>query len=294
MSGADHPWLPRTSCTEECVRSGLGPSGHRGIEAVRAVCRISATAVFLLAALPMLALPLPSRRQAKRLYCRIVLSLLGVRIAVSGDPVRNLPGMLVVSNHVSWADVFAIGAVIPGSFVARADLVEWPGVGLAARMANVIPIDRRSLRQLPDVIDAVVERLRHGSTVVAFPEGTTYCGRDHGQFRPALFQAAIDATRPVQPVCLSYHHADGSRSTVTAFLGEDSLWASLNRIARARRTVVHVRIRPLQLPTTTRSRLSELCHDAVHARVLADRAGRDSSTFSAVMETPPSRRLKNR
>ena len=53
-----------------------------------------------------------------------------------------------------------VGAVVPGSFVARADLIGWPGVGLLARLMRIIPIDRHSLRRLPDVVDAVAARLR--------------------------------------------------------------------------------------------------------------------------------------
>lgn len=264
MVADGHPWLPVTSCTEECVLSGLGPSGHPAVQAVRALWRIAAT-TFVIFWLPLLALPLPGQRQLRMVYCRMVLRCMGIRVRVSGDPVRNLAGMLVVSNHVSWVDVFAIGAVLPGSFVARADLIDWPVVGVGARLANIIPIERRSLRQLPSVVDAVVERLRAGQTVVAFPEGTTYCGRDRGRFRPALFQAAIDAARPVQPLRLAYRHPDGSPSTATAFLGADSLWASVRRIARTRRTVVHIRVRPLQLPMVARREWSAVCQDAVHA-----------------------------
>lgn len=261
---AEHPWLPKTSCTEDCVRSGLGDAGHPLLAAARATRRIG-TAAAVAMALPVLAAPLPWRTHAQRFYCRAVLGCLGIRFTLSGGPIRNLRGMLVVSNHVSWVDIFAIGAVLPGSFVARADLVEWPAVGRAARIANVIPIDRRNLRQLPRVVDAVVQRLRDGHTVVAFPEGTTYCGIDHGEFKPALFQAAVDAVRPVQPLRLSYRHDDGSRSTVTAFLGEDSLWASIRRIARARATTVQVEVLPLQLPQSGRGSLSAECQLAVHA-----------------------------
>ncbi len=259
----EHPWLPKTSCTQECVQALLGYPGPRTLAAIRATRRILTT-VLVLTALPVLALPMPGRTQAKKIFCRAVLRCLGIRLTISGGPIRNLQGMLVVSNHVSWVDVFAIGAVLPGSFVARADLVDWPAVGWAARMANIIPIERRSLRTLPSVVDTVVDRLRDGQTVVAFPEGTTHCGPDHGGFRPALFQAAIEATRPVQPLRLTYHHRDGSPSTATAFLGEDSLWSSIKRIAVARRTVVHVQLRSLQLPTAGRSALSALCEVAVH------------------------------
>lgn len=262
MRAADHDWLPRTSCTQDCLRSGLGQPDSRAVAALRATRRIP-LAMLVLALLPLLALPLPGGRHAQRLYCRAMLCCLGIRIIASGDPARNVRGMLVVANHVSWVDVFAVGAVLPGSFVARADLVDWPGIGLAARLANIIPIERRDLRQLPAVVDAVVRRLSDGHTVVAFPEGTTYCGQDNGRFRPALFQAAIDAGRPVQPLHLTYHHRDGSPSTVPAFLGDDSLWASITRVVRTRRTIVQVHIRPLQPPLAVRRQLAGQCQAAV-------------------------------
>ena len=262
MSSVEHSWLPKTSCTAACVHAGLGQPGHRVVQAIRSARRVTAAAL-LLTMLPLLAVPLPGHMQVKRIYCRMVLRSLGVRITLSGGPVRNLRGMLVVSNHVSLVDIFAVGAVLPGAFVARADLISWPAVGLAARLANVIPIERGSLRELPGVIGAVVSRLRDGHTVVVFPEGTTYCGRDHGQFRPALFQAAIDAGRPVQPLRLSYSHRDGSPSTATAFLGEDSLGASLKRTASARRTIVNVDLAALQLPGIGRGELAARCESAV-------------------------------
>lgn len=260
----EHSWFPKTSCTHVCVEAGLADPEHRVRESVRAARRIIVTVVLLLM-LPALAIPLPGHLHLKRLYCRSVLLCLGVRITLSGGPIRNLRGMLVVSNHVSWVDVFAIGSVLPGTFVARADLLGWPAIGLAARLANVIPIERSSLHGLPGVLDAMVRRLRDGHTVVVFPEGTTYCGRDHGEFRPALFQAAIEAARPIQPLRLNYRHGDGSPSTVTAFLGEDTMGASISRIVRTRRTVVHIGVQPLELPSSRRGELASRCQAAVHS-----------------------------
>jgi len=168
---------------------------------------------------------------------------------------------------VSWVDIFAIGAVMPGRFVARADLVDWIGLGMVARLMKVIPIDRGNLRRLPEVVGAVADRLRAGHTVVAFPEGTTWCGLAFGPFRPAMFQAAIDAGRPVQPLRLSYHHRDGSRSTVASYIGDDSLLDSLRRIVTARRTIVHVRVESLQLPGADRRELAARCEAAVRGEM---------------------------
>ena len=235
MSTIEHAWLPKATCDDSCVRAGGDRPGRPALATLRAVRRITG-ALLLLPLLPLLAVPMPGRARVQRLYCRMFLRCLGVRITVSGGPIRNLRGVLVVSGHVSWVDIFTIGAVLPGAFVARADLVDWPAVGLAARIMKVIPIDRASLRRLPHVVGAVADRLRAGQTVVAFPEGTTWCGLAYGPFRPAMFQAAVDAGRPVQPLRLTYHHRDGQPSTVTAFVGDDSLWQSLSRTVRARLT----------------------------------------------------------
>lgn len=256
----DHAWFPRTTCDDRCVANGRSHPSIRA--AVRSAWRITAASLMLLV-LPLLAVPTPARAGVQRGYCRLFLRCLGIRIELSGNPIRNLPGVLVVSNHTSWVDVFAIGAVVPGSFVARADLVDWPAIGLAARMMGVIPIERRSLRKLPPVVEEVTDRLRAGRTVVAFPEGTTYCGRHNGAFKPAVFQASIDSGSPVQPVILIYRQRDGRQSTATAFLGDDSLWASIRRTVRAHGTVVDLTVGSLQLPGSDRRELAARCESAL-------------------------------
>lgn len=258
-AGSVHPWLPVTSCDARCVVAAL-PSAP---DWLRPLWRLPA-AVLLLLTLPVLVVPVPRANGLRRNYCRLLLRCLGVRVSVTGDPVRNLEGMLVVSNHTSWVDVLVIGAVLPGTFVARADLVDWPLLGWAARVMNVIGIDRADLRALPTVLAEVTRRLGAGRTVVVFPEGTTFCGPDRGRFRPAMFQAAIDAGKPVQPVHLGYRYPDGTPSTATAFLGEDAMWASLKRVARTSRTHAHVTVLPLHLPDAGRRELASRCEAALH------------------------------
>lgn len=250
--------------------AGGSEASRRLIVALRVALRIT-LALLLAPALPLLALPLPGGSLAKRFYCRMVLCCLGIRVTVSGGPVRNLPGVLVVSDHTSWLDVITIGAVLPASrwrtqplsFVARADVAGNVAVRMMARIVKVIPIDRTSLRQLPRVVDIVAARLRAGHTVVAFPEGTTWCGLASGPFYPAMFQAAIDASRPVQPLRLRYRHQDGRVSTVPAYIGDDTLLCSIRRLLVARRTVARVYVESLQLPGADRRELARRCQTAI-------------------------------
>jgi len=273
MTTREHPWLPKASCDAGCVHSV--EQGRRVIVWLRTAARLSA-ALALLPGMPLLAVPLPGRSHVQRIYCRLLLRCLGVRIRLSGGPIRNLRGVLVVSGHVSWLDIFAIGSVLPGSFVARADLVEWTALGRVARLMKVIPIDRASLRRLPAVVATVADRLRAGRTVVAFPEGTTWCGLAHGPFRPAMFQAAVDAARPVQPLRLTYRHRDGRPSTTPAFVGQDTLLRSVCRVVTARRTVCHVHVGALQLPGDDRRALAARCE----AEVRGGHERRDARTHA--------------
>jgi 1-acyl-sn-glycerol-3-phosphate acyltransferase len=280
-AGTGHSWLPRASCDASCVSVGDVVSSRSLLVTLRVTFRVM-LALLLAPGLPLLGVPLPGRTRVQRIYCRLVLRCFGIRITVSGNPIRNLRGVLVVSPHMSWLDVFAIGAVLPGSFVARADMFTGTASGVVARILKIIPIERSSLRRLPVVVDTVARRLRAGQTVVAFPEGTTWCGvpgddaaraphgagagrshRGRGVFYPAMFQAAIDAGRPVQPVRLTYHHVDGSPSTVPAFVGDETLLGSIRRLLTVRRTLARVHVESLQLPGTDRRALAGRCQSAV-------------------------------
>ena len=84
-----------------------------------------------------------------------------------------------------------------------------------------------------------------------------------GSFYPAMFQAAIDAGRPVQPLRLTYHHADGTVSTAPAFVGDDPLLRSVCRLVTVRRTLALVHVESLQLPGTNRRALARRCQSAV-------------------------------
>ncbi|HME74205.1 MAG TPA: lysophospholipid acyltransferase family protein [Mycobacterium sp.] len=266
----DHAWLPRASCDTSCLQAGGSEASRRLIATLRVALRVSLALLFF-PALLLVSVPLPGRSRARRVYCRLLLWCLGVRITLSGGPIRNLPGMLVVSDHMSWLDILTIFAVLPtspwrmppASFVGRADVAANLIVRMMALIIKVIPIERASLRQLPGVVDAVAARLRAGQTVVAFPEGTTWCGLASGPFYPAMFQAAVDTGLPVQPLRLRYHHRDGTVSTVPAYIGDDTLLRSIGRLLVARRTVARVYVESLQLPGDDRRELARRCQAAI-------------------------------
>jgi 1-acyl-sn-glycerol-3-phosphate acyltransferase len=176
-----------------------------------------------------------ARARTVRALARALLAALGVRMGVRGRSPR--PGSLLVANHVSWLDVVVLAAAAPARLVAKHEVRAWAGVGALAAAAGTIFVDRSRPKALPGTVAEVAAALRAGTTVAVFPEGTTYCGAAQGPFRPAMFQAAVDAGAPVVPLTVSY--AAGGRPTrATAFLGEDTLWTSVRRVCALRDVTV--------------------------------------------------------
>ena len=150
-----------------------------------------------------------------------LLAALGLRLDIdrgadaSGAVDGGAAGGLIVANHISFLDILAVAAVSPAHFVAKSEVIAWPVIGRVTRSIGVIGLRRESLRGLPAAVDAVRADLAAGDSVGVFPEGTTWCGRGGGRFRPAFFQAAIDAQVPVRPMVVSFHTSTGGVSTRT-------------------------------------------------------------------------------
>lgn len=230
-------WLPSAPCTPgACVE----PTGS-GTAVPRAVLRL--VAVVLLVLTGVVLSPFGGRIPAGlvRRWCRWIVRAAGVRVRVTGTAAPT-GGLLLVANHISWLDIPLLAAVRPARMLAKREIRQWPVAGTLVAWGGVLFIDRDRLRALPDTVARIAQALRDGQAVAVFPEGSTWCGRAQGTFRRAVFQAALDAGVPVQPVRLSYRLDGGRASTAPAFVGEDTLLASLWRVVSARGLVAEVEV----------------------------------------------------
>lgn len=287
MTTPVHAWLPSSPCGDGCL-----PTGDRRVGLLTTLLRALLAAAVVSTA-PLLAacrlLPRSSRDRIHRGCARILLRCVGVRLEVIDRRDRRGydGGVLVVAPHVSWIDVLVLAAVAPTRFVARADLLEWGVLGVLARKMHVIPIDRHRLRQLPAVVERIRLRLRDGERVTVFPEGTTWCGRAYGGFRPALLEAAVAAECPVQPVGLRYLDPAGALTTGPAFVGDETITSSLRRSIRSRGTVAEVVLAPLEWPGTDRRDLAARCARAARTDRVADDLHGVLAELPGVLAEPP-------
>ncbi|MBG0827277.1 1-acyl-sn-glycerol-3-phosphate acyltransferase [Planomonospora sp. ID67723] len=175
---------------------------------------------------------------------------------------------LFVANHVSWLDPLVMAAVLPCRLLAKREVLAWPVVGGLAAGSGALFIDRDRLSMLPGAVAGVAGALAQGHPVAAFPEGTTWCGREMGAFRPAVFQAALDAGAPVRPVAIRYLDAYRAPATGPAFVGDDTLLASIRRVVAVRRLTVEVTLLP-QVAAHDRRTLAWAAESAVASVVVA-------------------------
>lgn len=130
---------------------------------------------------------------------RHVLGGLGVELEWVGEPIPDGPAV-VVSNHLGWLDPMILRSRIPGHYVAKREVSEWPVIGPWTRSIGGLYVDRDRPLRARAFVDEAVGILRSGGRVVGFPEGssTDYCRVL--PFKTGMFQAAIEAEVPVLPV----------------------------------------------------------------------------------------------
>lgn len=147
-------------------------------------------------------------------YYRLLCRILGISVRVDGRPVRDR-AVLFVSNHVSWADILVIGSIMPVAFVSKAEVGNWPLVGITARLQKTVFVDRSRRQQTGDAIADMVKRLHDGIPVMLFAEGTSSDGNRVLPFRSALIGAVREAGArtergiTVQPMAISYTRVNG-------------------------------------------------------------------------------------
>ena len=187
------------------------------------------------------AFPFVSSHTRQRMLQRWSLALLhalGFELAVEKS--HDLPGALLVANHVSWIDIFVINAVFPSAFISKEEVRHWPIAGWLAAKNDTVFLRRGSRGHARMINEEIAGLLGQGRHVAVFPEGTTTDGTYLLHFHAALIQPALSAGHPVLPVAISYWAPNGERSLAPRYDGDISLRACLQSILGRQRLVARL------------------------------------------------------
>jgi len=198
-----------------------------------------------------------------RSWSRSLCRLFGVRVRVEGAAPKA--PFVLVSNHVSYLDILALGTELRCVFVAKAEIDGWPLFGAMCRSVRTIFIDRKVKRKLPAVLEQIEATLAAGQGIVIFAEGTSGAGHVVLPFRSSLLELPARLGRPVHWAALGYRVIGDAAPVHLAVtwwadmpLGAH-LWSLLQlrgveaRLVLGREPVAH----------TDRKRLSDALHRAV-------------------------------
>ena len=211
--------------------------------ALRRLWRIPRMALHLIVGLATIAFVFPSldahgRRARIRRWSRRLLHLMNFDIRMTGA--LSHENVMVVANHVSWIDIFALHAVGPVRFIAKSEIAHWPVLGKLVAGVGTLFIERERRRDTHRVNQEVAQALQNGDIVAVFPEGTVTDGTQLLPFKGSLLQPIVDANGRVQPAAIRYLSAKGEASNVPAYVDDITFMGSLWRICGERALIVEL------------------------------------------------------
>jgi 1-acyl-sn-glycerol-3-phosphate acyltransferase len=140
-----------------------------------------------------------------RLWSRAVLGAAGVKLRVRShatlDPKRSY---VFMANHLSAVDIWAVflSVSVPMRFIAKKQLGQIPIFGWAMRAGRFIFIDRQNTGSARRTIEEAAQRIRHGCSVVIFPEGTRSRDGSLLPFKKGGFHLAMSSGAAIVPVAI--------------------------------------------------------------------------------------------
>ncbi|MBI5502127.1 MAG: 1-acyl-sn-glycerol-3-phosphate acyltransferase [Deltaproteobacteria bacterium] len=138
-------------------------------------------------------------------WARWCLRSAGVRVRVRGleNVLRDRP-QIFFSNHASVADICVLGAVLPVEYrwLARKEVFNVPFIGWYLSLARHLRIDRGNRASAIRLLEEAAARVRSGTNVLVFPEGTRSPDGNLLPFKKGVFHLALAAGVPIVPIRL--------------------------------------------------------------------------------------------
>jgi 1-acyl-sn-glycerol-3-phosphate acyltransferase len=205
------------------------------------------------------------RRRILQRWSADLLHIFNVRIDIDGnDPLRKLRHGLIVTNHISWLDVFVLNTVVPMRFVAKSEVRRWPVIGWLCARAQTLFLERGKARSAARINVQMVTLLQSGECLAIFPEGTTTDGTTVAHFHSSLLQPAIDAGALVHPVAIRYQDTGGAHSTAAAYIDDLSFGASMwNILSEPELHVCLIATPSLNAQDMDRRTLTQTAHERI-------------------------------
>ena len=159
----------------------------------------------------ILIFPIINRKSKKLLINRwssLLLKIFKINLVANNDlkKILHKKNYLIVSNHISWLDIFVINSACPVAFVAKQSISKWPILSWLVKASETIFIDRKRISKIKETTKEVENFLQNKGSICIFPEGTSSDGSQLLNFKSNLLQTAINKNISVLPIAIQYFH----------------------------------------------------------------------------------------
>lgn len=139
------------------------------------------------------------------LACDSALALAGVRLNVvgKGNLWKSRPAIFI-GNHQSSLDMLIIGSLVRRDLtgVAKKEARYDPRMVIGGHVMKLAFIDRSNPEAAKRDLNALVERIRSGTSVAILPEGTRSPTSAVAPFKKGAFHLAMQASVPLVPIVM--------------------------------------------------------------------------------------------
>ncbi len=161
----------------------------------------------------------PSHRVAS-LWAWLILKICLVRVEVEGaGNLERGQTYVLASNHQSLFDTPILFAYLPISFrmLYKKSLNRVPFLGWHLFMSGHVGVERESPTKARESLEHAAVRIRNGTSVAVFPEGTRSSDGVMRMFKNVSFRLAIKAGAPIVPMTIIGSHMVMKRGQVTVY-----------------------------------------------------------------------------
>ena len=137
-----------------------------------------------------------------RLAC--ILTLCPIKVK-GRENIQKGKSYVFVANHQSAYDIFLIYGHLgtPIKWMMKKGLGKIPFVGFACRMAGFIFVDSSTAKRAQRSIQEAECKLKHGRSLIIFPEGARTPDGRLGRFKKGAYQIAVEQQLPIIPITVN-------------------------------------------------------------------------------------------
>lgn len=226
--------------------------------------------------LPALILPLfnkselPWRNKIWRWWGSCCARLTGMEFSCSGIP--PVPPFFLVSNHLSYVDIFLLYSHLKCTFIAKREVQNWPVIGFMMKSMGIIFVDRTRKTDVKRVNEQIAQNLNKHQGIVLFPEGTTSEGATVLPFKSSLLALPAQKLISVHYATITYktQRKDEPASEKVCWWGDMTFFKHLLQMLKMKKYYGHVTFGEQTVVQKDRKKLSSKLEHLVRTQYLSE------------------------